>query len=100
MSYQRKTSRFMALGLLLSPLMLGLLCAPTVSFADEISPALLEITERENGWVDVTWKIPVKQDRGLGLTPVLPDFLELVGPPSARRTQGNGYMEFSTVPLS
>jgi len=70
--------------------------APSVSNADEISPALLEITEREGGWVDVTWKIPVKQDRGLGLTPVLPDFFKLVGQPAARRTQGNGYVEFST----
>jgi hypothetical protein len=70
--------------------------APSVSRADEISPALLEITEREGGWVDVTWKIPVKQDRGLGLTPLLPEFFELVGQPAARRTQGNGYVEFST----
>ncbi len=73
---------------------------PVVGMADEISPALLEISEREGGWVDVTWKIPVKQanneTRGLGLTPVLPDFLEPAGPPSGRRTSGNGYVEFSS----
>jgi hypothetical protein len=85
------------LGMTLLGLLLGVISlAPIAALADEISPALLEITEREGGWVDVTWKIPVKQDRGLGLTPVLPEFLELVGPPSARRTQGNGYVEFST----
>jgi hypothetical protein len=66
------------------------------TLSDEISPALLEIDEREGGWVDVTWKIPVKQDRGLGLTPVLPEFLEPVGPPSSRRTNGNGYVEFTS----
>ncbi len=65
------------------------------AWADEISPALLEISERDGGWVDVTWKIPVRQDRGLGLTPQLPDFLERVGEPSARRTAG-GYVEFSS----
>ena len=70
--------------------------APEIAVADEISPALLEISEREGGWVDVIWKIPVKQGRGLGLTPVLPEFFEVVGQPSARRTQGNGYVEFST----
>ena len=66
------------------------------TLGDEISPALLEIDEREGGWVDITWKIPVKQDRGLGLTPVFPDFLEPVGPPSSRRTSGNGYVEFTS----
>jgi hypothetical protein len=95
MRSQLTTSRLVVLSLLFSSLTLALLFTPRVSLADEISPALLEITEREGGWVDVTWKIPVKQDRGLGLTPVLPEFLELVGPPSARRTQGNGYVEFS-----
>ena len=66
------------------------------TLADEISPALLEIDEREGGWVDITWKIPVKENRGLGLTPVLPDFLEPVGPPSSRRSGGNGYVEFTS----
>jgi hypothetical protein len=70
--------------------------AAGAALADEISPALLDIEEREGGWVDVTWKIPVKQDRGLGLTPLLPEFLEAVGPPTARRTSGNGYVEFSS----
>jgi len=77
-------------------LLLALAAFPAVIKADEISPALLELTEREGGWVDVTWKIPTKQDRGLGLTPVLPEFLEPMGPPSARRTAGNGYVEFSS----
>ena len=64
--------------------------------ADEISPALLDIEEREPGWVDVIWKIPVKKDRGLGLTPVLPEFLEPMGPSTGRRSGGNGYVEFAS----
>ena len=58
--------------------LLILLTSPTLTFADEFAPALLQINERDGGWVDITWKIPVKQNRGLGLTPVLPDFVLLV----------------------
>ena len=43
--------------------------------ADEFRPALLEINEREGGWVDVTWKVPMMGDQVLALTPVLPDYL-------------------------
>ena len=34
-----------------------LFAAPRISSADEIRPGMLEITERDNGWVDVTWKV-------------------------------------------
>jgi hypothetical protein len=68
----------------------------SVSVADEIRPALLQIDEREGGWIDVTWKIPVRQDRGLGLTPVLPDFLEPAGPASGRLTPSGGWVEYSS----
>ena len=63
--------------------------------ADEINPALLDIREQVDGRVDVSWKIPVKNDRGLGLVPVLPDFLEPLGPPSGRRAGAAGYIEYS-----
>ena len=56
-------------------LLVFLVLYPASLYADEIRPALLQIDEREGGWIDVTWKIPVRQDRGLGLTPVLPDTL-------------------------
>ena len=79
----------------LAGMMLALTLLPAVSLADEFSPALLDIVERDGGWVDVTWKIPVRQDRGLGLTPILPDFLEPVGPSTGRRTSGNGYVQFT-----
>jgi hypothetical protein len=69
---------------------------PSLSGADEIRPALLQIDEREGGWVDVVWKIPVKNDRGLGLTPVLPDFLEPIGPASGQLSPGGGWVEYSS----
>ena len=47
---------------------------PATLFADEFSPALLEITERDGGWIDVIWKVPRIEDRTLALTPVLPAF--------------------------
>jgi hypothetical protein len=67
---------------------LVLFAAPTLCIADEIRPAMLEITERDNGWVEVTWKVPVLQDGPLPLTPVLPQFLEPVGPGSGRPVPG------------
>ncbi|NOY00952.1 MAG: hypothetical protein GXP30_14680, partial [Verrucomicrobia bacterium] len=44
--------------------------------ADEFRPALLEIIERDGGWVDVTWKVPMRSNKVLAVKPVLPDFLE------------------------
>ena len=60
------------LALLLLPV---LLACSIVTLADEFRPALLEITEREGGWIDVTWKVPMMGEKVLGLTPVLPEFL-------------------------
>jgi len=68
--------------------LLSLLVCPITAIADEFRPALLEIHEREGGWVDVIWKVPRNEDRILALTPVLPKFLEPLGPGSGRRTPG------------
>ncbi len=68
--------------------MLLLLAAPFPVSADEFRPALLEITEREGGWVDVTWKVPMMGEQVLALTPVLPGFMEQVGPGSGHRVSG------------
>jgi len=65
-----------------------LLAGPVELIADEFRPALLEITERDGGWVDVTWKVPALGGRVLSLTPVLPDFFEPVGPGSGRPVPG------------
>ncbi|MFK5923805.1 MAG: HupE/UreJ family protein [Verrucomicrobiota bacterium] len=56
--------------------------------ADEFRPALLEIIERDGGWVDVTWKVPMRSDKVLAVKPLLPGFLEAMGPGSGRRVPG------------
>jgi hypothetical protein len=61
---------------------------PGVLSADEFRPSLLEVTEREGGWVDVTWKVPTMGDRVLALTPLLPEFLEQMGPGSGQQVAG------------
>jgi len=76
-------------------LLLLLVLHPAFIQADEIRPAMLQIEEREGGWIDVTWKIPVRGERSLGLTPVLPDFLERAGPPSGRRSPSGAWVEYS-----
>jgi hypothetical protein len=63
-----------------------------IAGADEIRPALLEITERDGGWVDVIWKKPAKGDRVLSLEPVFPGFFEQATPTSARES-GGGWVE-------
>ena len=47
--------------------------------ADEFRPALLEVTEREGGWAEVTWKAPTMGEQVLALTPVLPEFFKPMG---------------------
>ena len=76
-------------------LLLVLPVIPSSLLADEIAPALLQIIERDSGWVDVTWKIPVKNNRGLGLTPLLPEFLEPAGPATGRQGSGS-WVEYSS----
>jgi hypothetical protein len=68
---------------------------PGAALADEIRPALLELSEREGGWVDVLWKVPMKGDRALGLRPVLPTFFQAAAPPSGRPVAG-AYVEYSS----
>ncbi len=56
--------------------------------ADEFRPALLEVNERDGGWVEVNWKVPTMGERALAITPVLPEFLKPLGPGSSRRVPG------------
>jgi len=79
---------------------LFLLCLSLACFAmsgnasaDEIRPALLEITERDGGWVDVVWKKPALGDRVLRLEPVFPEFFEQAAPTSGRAL-GGGWVEY------
>jgi hydrogenase/urease accessory protein HupE len=74
--------------LALAVLLVAGLHAPPDARAHEIRPALLDLVESADGWVDVTWKVPTRGDRALGLTPMLPAALVAVGPPSERRVPG------------
>jgi hypothetical protein len=56
--------------------------------ADEFRPALLEVNERDGGWVEVNWKVPVLGDKVLAITPVLPEFFTPLGPGSSQRLPG------------
>ena len=65
-------------------LLLSLL--PSILWADEFSPALLQITERQGGWVDVLWTKPIKRNSAVvQITPVLPESLAPVGSPVVRQ---------------
>ncbi len=79
---------FLLLGMLLASIVL----APGVR-ADEIRPALLEMTERADGWVDVVWKKPALADKVLSLEPVFPGFFEKAAPTSGRQL-GGGWVEY------
>jgi hypothetical protein len=72
-----------------------LAACPFGLLADEFSPALLELSENENGWVEVTWKVPAKGDKALAIRPVFPDFMEPIGSGSGRQVPG-GWVETTT----
>lgn len=66
-----------------------------IGHADEIRPALLDIKEQNTGLVLVTWKVPTRGERVLGITPRLPESLELVGIPTIQLVPG-AMLETST----
>ena len=68
---------------------------PFTVAADEVRPALLELTEHAGGGVDVTWKVPMRGDRTLALQPALPEFLETTAPPAGRPVAG-AWVEYSS----
>jgi hypothetical protein len=56
--------------------------------ADEIRPALLDIKEQNTGLFTVTWKVPMRGNRVLAITPQLPESLELLGSPTLQDVPG------------
>jgi len=56
--------------------------------ADEIRPALLDIKQQGTGLFTLTWKVPMRGDRVLAITPQLPATLELVGTPTLQKVPG------------
>ncbi len=69
-------------------LLFGLFLTVPNAFSDEFRPALLEINEREGGWIDVVWKVPMRGNEVEDLTPVLPEFLKPLGAGSGRSVPG------------
>jgi hydrogenase/urease accessory protein HupE len=81
---RRISVRLLSLAILMS---IGFFPA-TAAFADEIRPALLDIKEQNTGLFAVTWKVPMRGDRVLAITPILPASLELLGSPSVQQMPG------------
>jgi hypothetical protein len=67
--------------------LIGLFTAMSAN-ADEIRPALLDIKEQNTGLFAVTWKVPMRGDRVLAITPQLPNSLELLGSPTIQDMPG------------
>ena len=80
---------------LLAGILLSTLMAHSVVLADEIRPALLVLTERGADRFELVWKVPMKGDRKLSLTPILPAQLQLATPPSGRPV-GGAWVEYSS----
>jgi hypothetical protein len=76
-------------------LQLVLLFTATTTLADEFKPAVLEVVERDNGWVDVSWKAPLVDDAPVSVTPVLPEFFEAMGPGSNQTVSGSFHTKAS-----
>ncbi|MGI9534572.1 MAG: HupE/UreJ family protein [Thermodesulfobacteriota bacterium] len=58
------------------------------AYSHEIRPGFLKINEREPGLFDVTWKVPVKGDAVLSVSPVLPDSFKIIGLTSSYKIPG------------
>jgi hypothetical protein len=56
-------------------------------FGDGVSPAYLEITEQENGRVEVTWKVPIVNGALVAIEPVFGDDYKQVSPRSRLETK-------------
>jgi hypothetical protein len=76
------------LELLFAVVFLAVLFMPMQTNADEIRPALLDIKEQNTGLFAVTWKVPMRGDRVLAITPQLPASLELLGTPTVKNVPG------------
>jgi len=81
--------RWMSVRRLLLTVLVLIGCLPATSvYADEIRPALLDIKEQNTGLFAVTWKVPMRGNRVLAITPILPESLELLGSPSVQQMPG------------
>jgi len=60
----------------------------SLAYGDDINPSLLSIKENKMGWFDVTWKVPTKNNKALGINAKLPENMELIGTPFERVIPG------------
>lgn len=72
---------------LVAVILIGLFTSMPAS-ADEIRPALLDIKEQGTGLFAVTWKVPMRGDKVLAITPRLPESLTLFGSPTIQEAPG------------
>jgi hypothetical protein len=70
-------TRLLFFGLLLSPFLIQIDCQQLL--AHEIRPAYLELAEISAGRFDILWKQPIRQGRGLNVSPTLPDNCKPLG---------------------
>jgi hypothetical protein len=69
------------------------LLAPQSALADEFRPALLQLTETEQNWYSVIWKVPIKNGQTVAIAPSLPEQFKQVGPVSTRIFEGSSIEE-------
>jgi hypothetical protein len=55
--------------------------------AHPMAPSLLEVTESETGWAEVTWKTPITRTPGWEMRPRLPSFCKPVDLPTLERVK-------------
>lgn len=75
-------------------LLLGLFARP--SFAHEVRPGYLQLTQTGPHTIELQFKVPAMGNRRLGLRPNLPDHCELVAPAVAYSV-GGAYTERATL---
>ncbi len=90
---RRHGGRVVALPAGLLPALLALLLgaglAPVRARAHPLSPSLLQVDERGDGTVAVTWKTPSMRVRGTRLEPELPASCKALGPRAATEQPGS-----------
>lgn len=62
-------------------IVLALLWVAGPAFAHRLAPSLLEVTERDDGQLDVFWKTPLQRPTGTDIRPQLPDGCLVQGTP-------------------
>lgn len=72
----------------------GLGSLPNVD-AHESRPGVLNIVEKEPGWFEVTWKMPIMAEDQVDIRPIFPDSMSPYGPPSNHNVPG-ALVQYST----